>query len=146
MSLLLQRRFVQKFRQNHRPKMKKTTSGCLTSLILPTSRPYSWWKLTLAKKLIAIEKITPSCQTNLSSKHFIKRYNNKNELWKTVRLTSFHNPFYLLYFCPSLRCFVSAVLFLPSFTVLSIFKNVLLNLVAVPTVWMSMMNFVTQLL
>ena len=36
--------------------------------------------LNVGKKIIANEKITPLGQTNLSSKHFIKRYNNKNEL------------------------------------------------------------------
>ena len=80
------------------------------------------WKLTLAKKLIANDKITPSCQTNLSSKYFIKRYNNKNILWKLLGEQVFPIPFNLLYFCPSVRCFVSTVLFLPSFTVLRFFK------------------------
>ena len=49
--------------------------------------------------------------------------NNKNELWKTVRLTSFQKPtttirFNLLHVWPSVPYFVFAVLFIPSSHVL----------------------------
>jgi len=49
------------------------------------------WNLTLVKKLLVINKITAPSPGNMPPKHYIKR-NNKNELWKTVWLTSFHKP------------------------------------------------------
>ena len=57
-------------------------------------------------------------------KHCIKCTNKNNELWKTVRLTSLEKPTILIHFlkhiqvCPSIPNFVSAVLLIPSFTVL----------------------------
>ena len=47
--------------------------------------------------------------------------------------------------CPSMPSFVSAVLFIPSFNVLSCYFYDSLNLVAVPTAWI-LTNFGTQLL
>ena len=47
--------------------------------------------------------------------------------------------------CPSMPSFVSAVLFIPSFNVLSCYFYDSLNLVAVPTAWI-LINFVTLLL
>ena len=47
--------------------------------------------------------------------------------------------------CPSMPSFVSAVLFIPSFNVLSCYFYDSLNLVAVPTAWI-LINFGTQLL
>ena len=47
------------------------------------------------EKLPVNDKTTAWCQTNTSPKHYIKRCkqvtNTKNELWKTVRLTTFQN-------------------------------------------------------
>ena len=64
---------------------------------------------------------------------------NKNELWKTVRVTSFqkHNfniSFNLLQVCPSVHTFVFAVLLIPLCNVLSDYFQVSFNLVAGPTV------------
>ena len=44
---------------------------------------------TELEKLIVNGKIMASSQTNIPPKHNIKHNKNKNELWKTVRLTSF---------------------------------------------------------
>ena len=41
------------------------------------------------EKLIVNGKIIASSQTNMPPKHNIKHNKNKNELWKTVKLTSF---------------------------------------------------------
>ena len=51
----------------------------------------SLWNLTLVTKSLVINKITAPSPANMPPKHYIKR-NNKNELWKTVWLTSFHKP------------------------------------------------------
>ena len=61
-----------------------------------------------------------------------------NELWKTVRLTSFQKPkfqsvFNLLHVFPSVPSFVFAESFIPSFNVFSGYFYVSLNLMAVPT-------------
>ena len=68
---------------------------------------------------------------------------NRNELWKTVRLTRFQKCtiaicFNLLQVCPSMPSFLFSVLFIhaPSFDVLQLsgYFHVWLNLVALPTV------------
>ena len=72
-----------------------------------------------------------------------------NELWKTVRLTSFQKPKFqsvLIFFMFShlLPSFVFAESFIPSFNVLRGYFYVSLNLVAVPTAYI-LVNFMTQL-
>ena len=75
--------------------------------------------------------------------------NNKNELWKTVRWTSFQKPHCNPFQSPSslsMRVsFCLSMLSIPCFRVLSGHFYVSLNLVAVPTAWI-LINFVTQLL
>ena len=79
------------------------------------------------EKLLLNNENPPSCKTKMSPKHYFKRYictNNKNKLWKTVRLTSFQKTkiaicFNLLYVCPSIPSFVLAVLSILSFHVFS---------------------------
>ena len=94
--------------------------------------------LTLAKKQLLNDKITTSCPICLIStiSNVTKCSNNKYELWKTIRAQNV---------CPSMPSFVSAVLFIPSFNVLSCYFYNSLNLVAVPTAWI-LTNFGTQLL
>ena len=58
-------------------------------LILPFKLLSPLWNLTLVTKSLVINKITAPSPANMPPKHYIKR-NNKNELWKTVWLTSFH--------------------------------------------------------
>ena len=76
--------------------------------------------------------------------------NKNNELWKTVRLTSFQIKnhisirFNLLHVFPSVLSFVFAESFIPPFNVLSGYFYVSLNLVAVPTAYI-LVNFMTQL-
>ena len=69
--------------------------------------------------------------------------NNKNELWKTASRTSFQKTttairFNFLQVYPSLFCFLFAVSFIPSSNLLSDYLDVLLNLVAVLSVWIFM--------
>lgn len=59
--------------------------------------------------------VTASCEANMSSKHWIKHYKKKNELWKTRIEISF-SP---LQVCPSVLLFVFAVLFRTSFHILT---------------------------
>ena len=54
---------------------------------IPSSLPYALCKLTLT--LLVKEKITASCLTNILPEHYINRYKQQNQLWKTVMLTSF---------------------------------------------------------
>ena len=94
-------------------------------LIMPITRPYSPWKL------LVNDKRTVSRQTDISLLHNVKRYKQQNELWKTV-LSSFpknHNciRFNLLQVCPSVPLFLLAVLFIPSFRVLSSYFYVSLS-------------------
>ena len=106
--------------------------------ISPLTSPYVVSNLTLAKKQLVNDKITTSCPICLIStiSNVTKCSNNKYELWKTMRAQNV---------CPSMPSFVSAVLFIPSFNVLSCYFYDSLNLVAVPTAWI-LINFVTQLL
>ena len=103
----------------------------LILLILSITLPYALWSLTLTKKLLANDKIKASCSTNTLPKHYIKRY--KQQKWTFQKPTT-ANRFNLLEVCPSVPPFVFAVLFLPSFNVLSCYFCVLLNLEAVPRV------------
>ena len=75
--------------------------------------------------------------------------NNKNQLWRTVRLTSFQKPtisllFNLLRVCPSTSSSIFAVLFILSSNALKYYFYVSLNVAAVPTVRI-LINFVTVL-
>ena len=103
----------------------------LILLILSVTLPYALWSLTLTKKLLANDKIKASCSTNTLPKHYIKRY--KQQKWTFQKPTTTIR-FNLLEVCPSVPPFVFAVLFLPSFNVLSCYFCVLLNLEAVPRV------------
>ena len=53
------------------------------------------------EKLIVNGKIIASSQTNMPPKHNIKHNKNKNELWKTVKLTSFQKAQLNLFQSPS---------------------------------------------
>ena len=80
------------------------------------------------EKLLANDTITALCQTKMSSKHYCSNVtNNRNEIWKTVRQTSFQNLHLLI----------------TSLNVLSVYFYV--SLVAVPTIWI-FKNFVIRLL
>ena len=103
----------------------------LILLILSITLPYALWSLTLTKKLLTNDKIKASCSTNTLPKHYIKRY--KQQKWTFQKPTTTIR-FNLLEVCPSVPPFVFAVLFLPSFNVLSCYFCVLLNLEAVPRV------------
>ena len=103
----------------------------LILLILSVTLPYALWSLTLKKKLLANDKIKASCSTNTLPKHYIKRY--KQQKWTFQKPTTAIR-FNLLEVCPSVPPFVFAVLFLPSFNVLSCYFCVLLNLEAAPRV------------
>ena len=74
---------------------------------------------------------------------------NKNEVWKTVKLTSFQKTrtairFNLLHICPSVCPFVFTLLFISSYHVLNSYLYVSISLVAVLAVW-SVMNFQIKL-
>ena len=83
----------------------------------------------------------------MSAKHHINRYNNNNELWKTVRLkkTTLAIRFNLLQVSPSMPPFVFSVSFIPSSNFLELLFNVSLNLMAVRSLRI-LMNFVAQLM
>ena len=51
-------------------------------------------KLTLARNLLATDKITASCKTNISPKASYETVANKQDErnWKTLRLTRFQRP------------------------------------------------------
>ena len=80
-----------------------------------------------------------SCPTNMSPKHYTKRYKHKkNELWKTVRVTEKFSKttiairFNLLQACPFMPSFVfAAVLNIPSCNVLNGYFYVSLSLLVV---------------
>ena len=102
-------------------------------LLLPITLSYVLWNLTLTNKLLVNDKITASCPTKI--------------LPKPVRLAVFQNltillRVNLLQVCPSLPTLFCALLFIPSFDVLSDYFDVSLNFFAVPTVRIST-NFVT---
>ena len=77
--------------------------GCVTAvyfmfLILPITLPYAVSKLTLEKKLLVNDKITTSCQ-----KLYQKLQTTKlmiYEISKSVRLTSFEKPTFVISFNP----------------------------------------------
>ena len=119
---------------------KQSTTTCIAAVVffLPITGPYAVSNLTLAKKHLVNDKITTSCPICLIStiSNVTKCSNNKYELWKTIRAQNV---------CPSMPSFVSAVLFIPSFNVLSCYFYDSLNLVAVPTAWI-LINFLIQLL
>ena len=86
------------------------------------------------EELLENDKTTVSCQRNCLPSIISNVKNNKNELSKTVRLTNFSKPpiairFNPLQVCSSAPTLVFAVLFLPSFNVLSSYFHVSLNLV-----------------
>ena len=83
----------------------------------------------------------------MSPKHHINRYNNNNELWKTVRLkkTTIAIRFNLVQVCPSVPFFVFSVSFIPSSHFFSGYFNVSRSLVAVSSLTI-LMNFVAQLM
>ena len=54
--------------------LKRLCHGCLVHFVDTADDDYSLWNLALAKKLLVNEKITTSCQRNMSPKHHIKRY------------------------------------------------------------------------
>lgn len=60
-------------------------------LLLPITSPYLQWTLNLAKKFLTNDKITASCRKkSMLPKHYIKKVTDKkNDLWKTITLTSF---------------------------------------------------------
>ena len=66
-------------------------------LILPITLPYALWKLTLVKKSLVNDKISHSFLVFPTDKYASQAVyqsnvtNNKNQLWKTVRLTIFKN-------------------------------------------------------
>ena len=108
--------------------------------ILPLTSPYAVSNLTLAKKHLVNDKITTSCPICLIS-------TISKLMLQNVQITNMnfeklleHKMFFL-----SIPSFVSAVLFIPSFNVLSCYFYDSLNLVAVPTAWI-LTNFGTQLL
>ena len=103
------------------------------------------------KKLLVNDKIKAFCSTKTLPKHYIKRYKQQKWTLKTCyAIKSFQKPtiairFNLLQDCPSGPPFVLAVLFIPSFTFLSGYFYVSLNLVAVPRVRI-LIKFLSQLL
>jgi len=100
------------------------TTVSLILLLLPITLPYAPWNLTLTKKLRKRQNHSFFSNKFISQAFYQVLQTTKNELWKTVRLTSFQNPtteirFNLLQVCPSVSTFVFAVLLMPSFNVLS---------------------------
>ena len=78
--------------------------------------------------------------------HYIKRYKQQNELWETVRLTSFLKNWDCDPFQSSSSLFICAFFFIiPSLNVLSPYFNMSINLVSALTVWI-LINFMKQLL
>ena len=70
------------------------------------------------------DKFTASCQTNMSSKHYIKLYkkvNSENLLGEHVLNTTIVIRFNLPRVCPSVSPFVLAVIFTPLSLVLSVY-------------------------
>ena len=60
------------------------------------------------EKLLVNDKITVLCQTKICLQNIISNFtNNKNELWKSVRLTSFQKPHIID--CSSVALFVFTV-------------------------------------
>ena len=88
--------------------------------MLVTLGTFNDGKLTLEKKLLSNDKITASwCPTNIPQAVWSNVINNKNELWKTVRLTRFQKPTIsircnILQVWPSVPSFVFTMLFIPS--------------------------------
>ena len=84
------------------------------------------------EKLLLNNKNPPLCKTKMSPKHYFKPYictNNKNKLWKTVRLTSFQKT--KIAICFNLLLYLLCYLyFLFMFSV--IIFLIPLNLVEVP--------------
>ena len=107
-------------------------------LILPVTIHHALWNLTKTELLSVNDKITASCPTDILRSQALNQSvtNNKNKLWKTVRLKRFQNPTIsirrnLFQISPSVLTFIFAVLLIPSFNVLSGYFYVLLNLMAV---------------
>ena len=116
-------------------------------LILLTTLPYALLNLTLTKKLIVNVQITFPCPFSFPSIISNVKNNKKNELFKTVGLTSFQKPTIvirvnLLQVCPSVRIIVFTMSLIPSFHVLRRYFHVSLTLVAAPAVRI-LMKFVT---
>ena len=102
-------------------------------------------------KLLVNDKITASCQTNMSQKPYIKHFKRQKWTLKNCQANNFSkttiavrfNPLHVCPFVPPQ--FLFAVLFIPSCYLFISFFNVSFKLVTVPTVWI-LVNFVTQLL
>ena len=62
-------------------------------LLLPITSPYLQWTLNLAKKFLTNDKITASCRKKKHVTQALHQESNrqKNDLWKTITLTSFQN-------------------------------------------------------
>ena len=105
---------------------------------------------TLTKKFLGNDKITASFSSNIYIPNTVLHLiNNKNQLWRTVRLTSFQKPTISLLFnplrvCPSTSSSIFAVLFILSSNALKYYFYVSLNVAAVSTVRI-LINFVTVL-
>lgn len=103
----------------------------------------------MTKSQLPVKQICfPSIISNFTSNRNWKE--NWKELWKTVSLTRFQKPqfiailFNLLQVNRSVPAVIIAVLFIPSFNILSSYFYISLNFVVVCTVQI-LVNFVTQL-
>ena len=67
---------------------KRLHHGWLVFFLIPVTYPYSLWNLKnylwMAKSIVSNKYVSWAYQT--------RNTNNRNELWKTVSLTSFQNP------------------------------------------------------
>ena len=103
------------------------------------------------EKLLVNDKIRASCQTNMSPRHYVKLYKQQKWTLENIYADKFSKStlqsasiFFKVF--PSVLPFVFAVLFLPSFHVLSSYIHVSFSLLAVPTVvcYTAVFSVVTQ--